>query len=107
MGRPTKPTHRTKPDDGLPPPIDVEGERGETLGLGGKATAEQIAAWQKQAEEWRRDPRLKQTFAVDFANIVLIRLDDIVRKTDSPKTVENCARVGRDYVEFAFRKAKE
>ena len=66
-----------------------------------------LARWKLLAERFRSHPDEKQAFAVDFASLTLIRLDHIMRTTASPKTVQDCARIGKDFVQFAFHKAKD
>lgn len=97
--RPTKPTKGRNP--ALPPPIDLD--RGPMA----KVSDAKLAEWKQQAREFQRDPKSKTKFAVEFADLVLIRLDDILRTATSPKTILDVAAKGEKYVAFAFKETKE
>lgn len=89
----------------LPPPISVEGTK--TASLSGQVPEAKLKEWQAKAKQFKDDPQAKVKFAVDFADLVLIRLDDRLRTTTSPKEILDIAAKGERYVAFAFKEVKE
>ena len=90
----------------LPPPIVVDGS-GTVSSPAGSVTAAKQAEWRATAKRFKDDPRTKVQFAVNFADLVLIRLDEIARSTTSSKVLLDCASKGERYVAFAFKEVKE
>lgn len=88
---------------GDPEPIRL-GAGGGPLG---PVSAEKMAEWIKRAERFHANPGEKTKAAIILANLTLIRLDDVMRTTASPKVVQDCARIAKDYIAFAFRETKE
>lgn len=93
----------SRPANKLPPPINVDGKAAPA----GQVPPEKLKEWQARAREFKADPSAKVMFAVDFADLVLIRLDDRLRTTTSPKEILDIAAKGERYVAFAFKEVKE